>query len=148
MDHRFGFKPSDPDPYIESLVTRVVRIRPILAQLILIGMYHKHFNICDHDNPYTPPMPELAYHELEDTENGNLLFELPQMYIDKQIQKYFNLSFTEYINLPKFYIDRLGKIADKQLQKDVKEAEEIRQRQEAKSNQIIMQRSPNSKMRR
>lgn len=148
MDHRFGFKPSEPDPYIERLVTRVVRIRPILSQLILIGMYHKQFKICDHDSPYAPPMPELAFHELEDTENGNLLFELPQLYLDKKIQKYFNLSFTEFIHLPKFYIDHLAKIAERQLQKDVEEAERLQRIQENKTNQIITQRGPNSKMRR
>ncbi|MCK9234876.1 MAG: hypothetical protein M0R77_01000 [Gammaproteobacteria bacterium] len=100
-------------------------INPILSHLLLIGMYHKHFNICDHNHVDAPPMPELAFHHLEDTMSGNLLFELPERYYEKAIHKYFHISLTEFLELPMFYIEHLSRLSDKYSEKEVILSREI-----------------------
>ena len=137
MDHDFGFSPTETDPYIEKLIRRAAPLDPITSNLVLIGLYHEHFGICNHNDPLAPPMPELAYHELEDTMAGNLLFELPKMYKDKAIHKHFNISLMEFMDLPMFYIDHLCELADQYSKREYEIAQQIASKeQETKILQV------------
>ena len=55
----------------------------------------------------------MKLHHSEDLSVGNPLYERMEQFLEKDIHKWFGLSWTEFINRPKHECDKLLELASK-----------------------------------
>ena len=71
------------------------------TQLFLLDRYDTIFGICNHDlaDP-SKTLLHVAMHAAEDFTSGSLLYERLDQFADLQVGKFFNISLTEFLELP------------------------------------------------
>lgn len=87
---------------------------------MLLTMYDTHYGIYDHLMVRPPiktrPLALVALHECEENGDTSTVNELITNYLDRDIGKFFGLSLTEFLDLPREYITKLLELALKKQQ--------------------------------
>jgi hypothetical protein len=114
----FGDKVNIEDS-IGDLITNSPRLVSTDAQLLLRDRYETNFQIYNHneksgDHPFSLIMMNWN----EDSITGGSLHERMNNYIDYDIQKYYGLSFKEFIDQPTYVITMQLEIAEARIRKD------------------------------
>lgn len=84
------------------------------AQLLLLERYETKYGICNHNvNSNNRPLLLQAIHPTEDITTNGLLEERIEQFAELRIGKYFNISFTEFINQPREVVVKMINVATK-----------------------------------
>jgi hypothetical protein len=123
----FGDKVNIEDS-IGDLITSSPRLVSTDAQMVLRDRYETSFQIYNHnekagDHPFSLIMMNWN----EDTVTGGALYERMSQYVDRDIQKYFGLSFYEFIEQPTYVITMQLEIAEDRIRKEAPLNEAARQ---------------------
>ena len=115
----FHEKVEDPFGYIWDLLQTMPVLCSTDAQLVLRERYETVYGIHNHDDIAIPrPLAPVAMQWAEDSFNGSLKYERIEQFSDYNVTKYFNLSWTEFCNLP---VDEARKILEVSLKRRNKE---------------------------
>ena len=94
------------------------------AKIMLSAYYEKEFGIFDQFNPIklkSRPLASVALFEEEDINNGSLLEEAMDTYVDMQIHETFFISFFDFISIPRDVCSMLNKASAKRMAKKTKD---------------------------
>lgn len=114
---------------MESLKT-LLDASPVLcssdSDLLLREAYDTAYGIYNHDlTAEDRPLALIAFHGAEDTMTQSLLYERVRHFKEKQIGKYFNMSFDKFIELPTDLCLYMMDQATQWMKKDVKAAADV-----------------------
>ena len=95
------------------LLESVPKLSSTDAQIVLRDRYETDFGIYNHGHPDAGhPFEMVLKHWSEDCVTGGALPERMKQFVDCDIGKFFNISFTEFIELPSFVIMDMIKVAE------------------------------------
>jgi hypothetical protein len=114
----FGDK-VDIEESIGDLITSSPRLVSTDAQMVLRDRYETSFKIYDHNEKAGDhPFALIMMNWNEDTVTAGSLHERMVQYIDRDIQKYFGISFNEFIEQPTYVIAMQLDIAEDRIRKE------------------------------
>lgn len=104
---------------IGDLITNSPRLVSTDAQMVLRDRYETSFQIYNHsDKAGEHPFALIMMNWNEDVITNGTLHERMNQYIDRDIQKYFGLSFHEFIDQPTYVITMQLEIAEDRIRKE------------------------------
>lgn len=108
----FGFS-IDPDTFLTKMLKLVKKSNSVDGQLIMTAFYEHEYGIFPHlqKNP-NRPLATVALHPSEEIIDDSLLEEAIRSYTKRGIKELYNLSVTEFLDLPVHVVNLLIKIAD------------------------------------
>lgn len=87
---------------------------------MLLTLYDTHYGIYDHLMVRPPikarPLALVALHECEENSQTSSITEMIGVYVEREILKYFGLSLTEFLDLPREYNQQLQELVLKKQQ--------------------------------
>lgn len=95
-------------------------------KVILSELYDEYYNIHQH-NDLSRPLSQVALHEGEKFDEYSLEYRKLKEFASVQIGKYFNISFSEYIELPISVHQHMVKIATDIMKKNSNTIETFKQ---------------------
>lgn len=96
------------------LLAKSPKIKSIEAQILLRESYETIYGIYNHDvNDPEHPLALVEFHEAEDNTTGSLLHERLDMFAQKQVHKWFGISWPEFVAQPTDLCLRMLEIAGK-----------------------------------
>jgi len=109
----------DINSSIEELIEKAPRLKSTDAQMVLRDQYESTYGIYNHaaegaDHPFAL----ILQHWCEDSVTHGSLHERMNQYIDLDIQKYFGLTFTDFIEQPTYVIQMQLEIAQERIRKE------------------------------
>ena len=116
-DPEFG-KHVDVEDHLRTLIDKLPRlVSSVDAQLVLRDQYEVTFGIYNHEQPSAEhPFALILQHWNEDTVTLGPLRGRMKQYIDAQIQKWFGLSFDQFIEQPTYVIELMVAEATERIQ--------------------------------
>lgn len=116
---------------IDQYVNRFMKIKakrynPLLAQLYLNEAYDIEYDLYNHDDPALahPFQQHLMTDKKKIKKHGQFQYYLHR-YHSHQIQKYFGISFLEFINLPLDKIDDMYEMTFQWLEEEMREVDKL-----------------------
>lgn len=99
---------------LADLIRRAPTIASSDAQLLLRETYDKSYGIFNHDAvSEARPYSIVAMHWAEDTTSTSPLHACFEEFARKEVPKYFQLSLTEFLKLPREACKRILEVCDK-----------------------------------
>ncbi len=94
---------------------------------MLREIYETKYGIFNHDDvSLNRPLALVAKHWSEDTSGSYRLHELLEKFSLNQVNKYFGLSFVEFLELPTEYCESILEVAADRLKMDANVADSIK----------------------
>lgn len=121
MYAKFGLDRIDSPGPVQQLLEKVtVGIDSYSVQLILRESYETMYRIFNHDGVEAKarPLALVAMHPKEDSTSFSRLHRTIQRYDKQGIKDMFGLSLTEFLNLPRDYVELLFRLAVEKMQSE------------------------------
>jgi hypothetical protein len=89
------------------------------VKIVLGDLYETEIGIYNHfgQSNKTRPLASVAFHNIEDVNDGSGLQLAMRVYIDTNIREHFGLSFEEYLAVPRDVHEMMNQIALDQIKK-------------------------------
>lgn len=105
---------------IISLVSSWPKTDLIDGKIALNAFYETRFRLYDHEKRGAMnPFSSVALHDTGENSSTSALYEVMANYAAKNIGTIFHLSLTEFMALPREYVNNLLMIADKHKQAEI-----------------------------
>ncbi len=92
------------------MIEKTNGLTPIDASQLLIGLYETHYGIFDHTDSQKAkenPLALVTLHECEENSSTSNIHELVNTFITKEIYKNLGISLTEFLSLPREFVNLL-----------------------------------------
>lgn len=93
------------------------------VKLLLQEKYETVFKIYDHDRDDAHPLALVTLHKAENTSLGSPYKKRMREYAMNGVLKYFGLSFTEFLDLPRDILEDILEASREEQRKEVKALE-------------------------
>ena len=102
----------DPFTYLKNIIESLVGLNDSDLKIVLCEMYETTFGIHNHaEANLNRPMSTVAFHPKEDYTSGGPIEVSMRNYVDKEIHKYFGLSYKEFMLYPHYEVTAMLEIA-------------------------------------
>lgn len=102
-----------------DLIEYAPKLASVDAQLMLLERYETTYQIFDHqDVGGNHPFALILMHWNQDVITEGSLHGRMRRFVDTDIAKYFNISFTEFIDQPSYVCDLMIKVAAEKIRKE------------------------------
>lgn len=123
---RFGLSKIHQRTEIDEILKSAKKVDSISAQILLREAYEISYEIFDHNQDYTHPWALVQTREKENYFDYGTLHRTIYSYRLREINKRFDLSITEFLDLPREIVELLIKVSDEELARDSKSYNEIK----------------------
>lgn len=96
---------------MDKVIGTMKKVDSISAQLVLAEAYDVAYGIYDHDIPDAHPWGVVLHSHKEDYSEYGPLYRTFYQYRLKDIGKLFNISISEFLDLPREYVNLMLRIA-------------------------------------
>lgn len=104
---------------IDDLIAKSPRLKSSDAQMVLRDGYETSYEIYNHADPKGEhPLALVMMNWNEDPITGGALHERMTQYIDLDIQKYFGISFLEFVDQPTYVVRMQIEMASEKIRKE------------------------------
>lgn len=96
------------------------------GRIVMQDLYETQYGIYNHiaKDP-TRPLASVAFHDVEDINEGSMLEEAIRTYANRQIGEYTRLSLVEFLELPSDIVAMVIKICDEIAKKKEKTLQDV-----------------------
>lgn len=133
---RFGYRLLKKDTRVDHLLRSVENIDSYSAQLLLREAYETCYSIYNHDHSDAHPLALVMAHPKEDVSEYSAAYRAVYNYRTKDVYKYFGLSLTDFLAMPREYTNLCLRIIDEEAARDSRRLseteEQMRKAQEGK----------------
>lgn len=115
ITHPFFGSEVDPLDYIFKALINLPKLNKTSSEVVMRDLYETKFGIYNHLNKNIKkrPMASVGYNESENINIGSNFEESIVTYVVKNINKLYGLTILEFLDLPRYVIEMLVKISDK-----------------------------------
>ena len=86
---------------LRATVKLAPKLKAVAAQILLLDRYETIYGIYNHDHEDPArPWALVAMHEAEDVVSGSQLHERMEQFVEKEVHKWFGISWLEFIEQP------------------------------------------------
>lgn len=101
-----------PDEILIDVLKESVNTNSIETKLILLENYDIHYGIFNHGMYEDRPYSLIEMHDTERFDTVNPLYELMEKYVEKNVLKFFGMSFDTFIEMPRDRVNKMFEICD------------------------------------
>lgn len=119
MYARFGYEQLDTHTQVDELREKLeLQLDSITAQMLLREAYETSYHIYNHDAADANPLAMVTHHHKEEVSEYGALYRTFYNYRVKDVYKYWGLSITEFLELPREFTDLMMRIIDEEAARD------------------------------
>ncbi len=95
------------------MLDKIPKCNSVDSQIIMTEFYENEFGIFPHfSKNHKRPLASVALHPAEELVDDSMLEEAIRVYTKRGIRELYDLSITEFLDLPKHVVNLLIKISD------------------------------------